>query len=293
MLGEVSGSYLFDRRARLTVGTLEVQSEGSEALRITFSATRTLKREANRARIQVFNLSPDTRARIEGEQRRVILEAGYAKTMAAIFIGDRAFISSARDGTDWVTTIDASDGRTLSDQQVKISFEGQVSAKQITDALIGLMQQQGVNLKGRKVQGGAGIEAALGRLVYQGGKTVNGKIGDILGDLAEDLGVDVSIQSGQIVMLNGEQALNAPGLELSPGSGLIDSPVRIKDPKRPKKLLLQGESLLIPGISPGRRLVLSSSEHKGTFKTIKAVHNGDTHGPDKSWLTRWEAESYP
>ena len=50
-------SRLYLRRARVTAGSLRVESEGEHALRISFEITKSTEVSENSARIQIYNLS--------------------------------------------------------------------------------------------------------------------------------------------------------------------------------------------------------------------------------------------
>ena len=85
---------LFDRRAKLTIGTIQISVPGpsettKQGLRFTFDVERTLQPRPNKALIQVYNLNPDHRAELEGYvEVPVQLEAGYAdEEPGVLFLG--------------------------------------------------------------------------------------------------------------------------------------------------------------------------------------------------------------
>lgn len=288
VLGETSGDRLFGRRARVVIGSLEVESEGEQGLQISFTVSRGLQRTLNKASVQIRNLSDDTRARIEGQQPKLTIEAGYEDTMAGLFAGDKAVVSHTKQGVDWVTSISAGDGQAAFEQRVKLGFGPGVTARQVAD----LLKKLGGSFVGA-LKGGASTTQALERVIYKAGKSFEGKLGDALQQVADDAGLELSVQDGELVLLGENEAFAADAIELGPASGLIGSPQRVQDPKRPKALILRGQALLMPGITPGRRLLLTSEAHSGVFKVTKANHRGDTHGGDGSWVTAWEAQSVP
>lgn len=287
MVSGVSGDALFGRRARVVVGTLGVESEGSEGLRIALDVTRTLTKQANRASARIYNLSEDTRARLEGQQPRLTIEAGYEDTTAGIFIGNKATVVSSKKGVDAITTISASDGRIGLDKRVNLSFAKNTKGQTIVESL----KNQASELFS-EIKKGTGFSEAFDKVVLKNGFNFEGKFGEAVQALADDAGLELSIQSGEIVLLGAKEAFSQPGIVLSPGSGLIGTPTRVFDPKRPKAFILQGRSLLMPGLTPGRRIQLFSGVHDGAvFKIIKVHHRGDTHGGNESWTTDWQALS--
>jgi hypothetical protein len=117
---------LFDRRYKLTIdGAVEVTD-----LDIGFQITKSTKKQPNKAEIKVYNLSHDTRAKIEGKRDRLgkldnpvkcDLEAGYADGMSLIFSGDLHTIFTEKEGPDWVTHLASADGLSAV-RQANVSF---------------------------------------------------------------------------------------------------------------------------------------------------------------------------
>ena len=105
---------LYRRALRLQVGGLEIdQSDGSDrGLRVKFAVERDKTIFPNNCTIQVWNLNPENRAKLEEEKYLTCqLEAGYTDLIDQIFFGVVRQAESVHEGhIDWVTTISAGDG---------------------------------------------------------------------------------------------------------------------------------------------------------------------------------------
>ena len=210
---ETQGELLYDRRARLIVGDVLVESEGSQGLKIAFEVARGTQRTANTATIGVHNLSEQTRSKIEGRVNNVILEAGYRFTSAVIFAGDRAMVSHTKQGVDWVTRIQAGDGWRALTRDVFVSFGAGTTAKEVLDALLRAGEITA------KARGKANLDQVLGAKVFQKGRALHGRLDDLLEDLASELGLDWSLEEGELLMLSPKEALQQPGIALGPSLG--------------------------------------------------------------------------
>ena len=73
---------LFQRRVRLTIGTLQI-----EGLRTQFKVKKTLKKDPNECEISVFNLSSAHRAALQVQGTPFVLEAGYGGQLTQVFSG--------------------------------------------------------------------------------------------------------------------------------------------------------------------------------------------------------------
>jgi hypothetical protein len=302
---------LFARRARITAGSLLVESEGEHGLRISFEVNKSVEASENSARIQIYNLSDTTRARLSDEAdrfdekgiiRRIVLEAGYVEDVRQIFVGDKAWIGHARQGTDWITTIDSLDGVKALSKPLSKSFKPNITATSIINEIkdqAGLVWDQ---LKGGDVQ------QALDTLVYGSGKALSGSVRKELDAIADDAGLEYSVQDGELLFHVPDGDSPNTGLRLTGESGLLGLPETFLDPARKtsptkksgkatdspfgkNKTLVRGKALLNGRIQPGRRMELDLQNSRwGLFRAIRVQHAGDTHGGDESWVTTFEAE---
>jgi hypothetical protein len=100
---------LLQRRCAVVVGDTRINSLPS-GLRVAFSVEKTDGREANKATITIANLLPTTRARMDKPGLSVVLEAGYSDLVGVIFAGTCYRTTHKQQGSDMLTTIEATDG---------------------------------------------------------------------------------------------------------------------------------------------------------------------------------------
>ncbi len=277
---------LFDKRVAVIVNDLRVDNDRSldgkptlledgriaGNLRIAFKVDRSLESKANKASAQIFNLNEDSRGRIAVEKPQFVIEAGYRDTFASIFQGTATEVSTTREATGFTTTVKAADGFKASRERVRVSLRPGATPGDAIEQVIKSFKISGTKALARAKAGdfgGAG-EALLN------GLTMSGRSRDVMDNLARTYKFDWSIQNEEIVILLPDEATEESAILLSPETGLIGSPIRVLDEKRPGALLVQGSALLHPGISPGRRIKLSSQELDGFFKIEKVSHTGDT-----------------
>jgi hypothetical protein len=123
---------LFNRDLSLKIGELEINIQApnpalpdrpAPSLRVTFDIEKNTNRDPNRALITIYNLNESNRATLQKGsdlvtqfkkqkklyQWQVTVAAGYVGTKKQIFLGDILFADSRREGSNWVTTIEAGD----------------------------------------------------------------------------------------------------------------------------------------------------------------------------------------
>ena len=99
------------RKASLTIGQAAGDALDVSALRFTFQVTRGDSQVPNKAVIKVYNMRPETIARVQKEFTRVVLQAGYEGNYGLIFDGTVMQTRRLRENqTDTVLEITAADG---------------------------------------------------------------------------------------------------------------------------------------------------------------------------------------
>ena len=71
---------LIDRAVELTIQDTLVRR-----LRMSFTVNRSIRPEPNTAKIEVYNLKPDTRKKLQGRNVPLLLMAGYRESMQQLF----------------------------------------------------------------------------------------------------------------------------------------------------------------------------------------------------------------
>lgn len=277
---------LFERRYRLRVNKIEITG-----LDIGFNIRRTLKPEPNTAEIQIYNLSPDSRAQIEENRTaNVTLEAGYKEDISLIYSGELRDVKTEREGASIITTISSGDGeKKKRRKRVSKGYAPGTTIKQVVKDCAAAM---GV---------GAGNVDRLGKVefpragaTYPNGTVLDGNAAEQLEAILRSAGLEYSIQDGQLQIVPRRQALNDKAVVLSPSSGLVGTASVSSDGH------LHCNALMIPDIFPGRRLKVVSAlvdkdvgniqsrgsgrKHlegfSGIFRAQTCEYTGDTSNPD-------------
>ncbi len=245
-------------------------------LTVVFNILRDTGSELNRLDIDIYNLSEATRKRIfqdryvlgnyvdqEGNQlldsegnpigsHNIVLEAGY-DNLYRVFYGRIFQASSAREGTNIITRIEARDGN--SDVSASQTFQTIDAGRTIGDILKYLIG----NMPTLELGAVGDYNTVMRRPVILNGNTWN--------LLQQYSNRQVFIDNGKIYALQNNEALNQTTL-INDASGLLDTPRREEG-----YLLVQ--CLLETGISVGQQVAFQSSvmeEYNGTYKVIGVVH---------------------
>lgn len=266
--------FLFNRSGRLRIGKPGQEGKDFTGLRISFNAEKTSESNPNQGKIQVYNLSPSSRAFVEQEGLVLILDAGYAPPgeepyLENLFTGDVKKVTNERNGTEWLTTFELGDGeKALQEAQLNKSFEAGASLTKILKDTAGTFGKAVNNLSGVTEQT---LKSAV---------TLSGSSKDVMDKYAAAAGVDWGIQDNEVQVIGKAQTTNDPVILLTENTGLLTSPV-----KREKGIEMT--SLLIPRLRPARRIKVESQTITGVYRVRKVTHTGDTHeGP---WETKIEA----
>jgi hypothetical protein len=260
-------------------------------LRAQFSVEKTSNRDPNKATVTIYNLSESNRKQLQtgadllatpktAWNWPLLIEAGYTGNRGQIFSGDVRFVSSRREGVDWVTTVEADDGgRDYSSARLNKAFgPGTTVASILNEAAKAL----GVGLGNSATKfAGASFRGKIWN--FKKGVVLNGSVARILDKYVTSAGYSWSIQDGQLQVLGPDETLLDVEIVLNSSSGLIGTP------EKGEKGIVRATSLIRPEIRPGRRIALASSAATGTYKALSTVHSGDTRGND--WYTEWEGKA--
>ena len=267
---------LFNRDFALNLGGVLVASqtrdgEPNQLLSTRFRVESSLSPSPNTAEIEVRNLSEATRAKVSEKDLVVSLEAGYSGKRSEIFLGKLEAGKSVRDGVDWVTSFQSSDGgKELRENRINISFK-KVSVSEAFDRVAAAL---GVGIGNAKEQIAKGnIRGALD--AFANGLVMSGPGKKELDRLARTYGYSWSIQNGQLQLLSDADAIE-PGdaVVLDASRGMIGSP------ESGEKGIVEVRALLIPQLTPGRVVALSSLQISGFYRVEKVTYQGDTRGND-------------
>lgn len=275
---------LYRRDVLLDAGGIKIASRSptggaQPTLRFTFRVELSGQAAPNTAEISIWNLGKKTRAILQERELLTILEAGYFGSRSTIFRGKLEYGSTIKDGTDWVTSFQSSDGGPeVAKSRVNFSRKG---GAPIGDVLKQLALELGLGLGNVVEKANAG--SIRGKATeFINGVVLSGKTYDLIQKVAGQMGYGVSIQNGQLQLLAPTETLREDAVLLTGSTGLVGSP------EAGEKGHVKARSLLQPDLVPGRKLRIESREVTGFFKTVRSVFLGDTWGQD--WYTDIEGK---
>lgn len=257
------GNYLYLRQVYLTIASTAGGVKRFTNLRVSFEIEKTNESNPNAARIDVYNLSEATRSLLEAANTRVVLEAGYKDTVAAIFMGNVTKVVHEKSGPDLVTKIEAADGdNRFRNSRVERGFPAGVKTRDIFQKLssdLGLPMSSSLDV--------------IPNTQYANGLTLSGLVRDQLDELCQKNDLEWSIQDETLQITPAGRATLDAVVLISPQTGLVGSPNKTKKG-------VEFISLLQPKLRPGRRVKIESKAVNGIFKLRKVVHVGDSHQGD-------------
>lgn len=286
----------FRRATNLTIedstGVLNIASadQGGRILRVVFSIRHEYSPEPNGAKVTIYNLGEDLRARltaagVNAQQSSlntgltVNLEAGYVDDLKRIFRGDLGFIRHELKPPDWMTTIEAGDGQVrYKKARISKSFPPNSTLQQVVNELLDEFGLEDGNIRTRVQQ--ATLRAS--QRLFRNGKVAKGKVAGILSSILKSSGLDMVIQGKEVNALDPNEVYVEPRFVLTPDTGLIGSP------QVGELSYVRVRSILNGDIVPGKGIDIESRIATGTYKVIKVTHTGDTQG--NNWYTDIEAK---
>jgi hypothetical protein len=290
---------LFDRRWALTVSTLQV-----DAFAIHFRVEKSIKPEPNKVLIEVYNLDENHRGQLQelapgklvGKKAKhkgktspnvkgsvsVRLEAGYAEDGASlIFLGDLRTVDSELTGPDWITAITSGDGeRAFRTARISQAFGYKTPVR---TALAAAVKALGLG-NGNLASVASTLQLQGNATVYTRGLVLSGSVAMALNDICRSANLEWSIQDGVVQFTDLNTALAQKAIKLTSGTGLIGSP------NVDGNGVLKAKTLMIPGLTCGRLVVVDSRQIQGQFRVEKIITEGHSHGPD--WYHEIEAKRY-
>lgn len=287
--------FLFIREAELIIGpkvtTTNAEVEPplgrSYKNRITFNIESTSVAASNKAKIEIYNISPDSRSFMEQRKLVVILKAGYKDLVSTVFFGDVIRRDVKRVGPDLITSLECGDAENiLTTAHIELGFEAGITNVQI------------IEQAAKKLLLSSGIRKGVKTVQYQSGFSFSGLVQDLLSQLTREVGVEHTIRNGELIILPDLETDEQEAILVTKDTGLIGFPTKTIDG-------LEFTTLLNPAIVSGRAVKVESKQFQGEFgiraeivasaslvksgdvlKVRKVTHTGDTaSGP---WFTKVE-----
>lgn len=263
-------SLLFNRHWRLRVGSVDLSD-----LDLAFKIERSTHRLPNAAEIRVWNLSRETRAKIEAGAQ-CVLHAGF-EDPPVIFAGDLRYVWTVVEGVDSVTVITARDGgRAYAESTVSLSYSDGISIATVVRACADAMRIGSGNI------GDFTYSLRSGASFFAGGFSAHGPAHRILNDVLRGCGFRWSVQHGALQIQRHGEALQTRAVVLSPSTGLIGSPSWDERGHHTggRRGVVSAKALIRNSLDPGRLVRVESANLTGDFEILKTVYTGNTRADD-------------
>ena len=271
------------RACRLRIGSVGMLEKEYLGFRVTFKVEKNLESNPNTAAISIYNLSDTSRARIEMKDAICSLDVGYGDEFEQIFFGTIAKAFTKKVGPDLITEIECGDGEKAYQQaKIDLSFPPGATMQQVLDKVTASM---------REVVGG-GVTSVKSFLLNQfksfgTGAVFSGSAKDTLDSLTKSVGLEWSIQDGEIQFLETNAGTQEEQFVVNPSTGLIGSPGKIKAAAASGDTNgITFDMLLQPKLRPGRLIQIEAANVNGIFRVTKISHEGDNFGG--TWLSKCE-----
>ncbi len=245
-----------------------------DGLRVDFEATKTDKIEANSGIVSIFNLSDDTRAKIDNSKFiRVWIGYENSENLAVVLFSEISKIQHSKNALDIVTTISCTDGKTvLNDMYISKSYANKTSKKIILEDIL---KDTGLKILNPKI-----LSKLEGQENY--GTSVNGCVKDIISDLIKDTDLKVSIQNNSVLVDSFASTIGQKFL-ISEYSGMIGTPTLNGD-------IATVECVIFSDLNIACQVELYSRFVSGIFKIKNLKILGSNFGND--WKMQLECERF-
>lgn len=281
----------FDRVCKVVIeGAKVITIENSK---IQFEIIKSKNAKENTAKVEIYNLAPNTRKLITEQEALVRIFAGYAQNKGLIEIGqgDISKVKHNRDKTEVVTEIYMAEGiRKIRDNPISISFSSKSKLK-LTNVLDNLRTKSNNQFVFRL------IDVDDNKTIDNGYSDL-GSLDQILNNLAMQFGFEWSVQNGIITIKGTKKSVANEIMLLTPSSGLILHPESVKQVSRrlekssitkQDRKINSIQALLQPHLQVNDIIAIASQDLNGKYEIQKITHKGDTRGND--WYSDMEVIS--
>jgi hypothetical protein len=244
--------------------------------------------------IQIFNASPETRAKLEKKNAYIILEAGYGDDFGIVFTGTSQRAFTERNGTEMITEIQCVDSN-IPIRTTRVSFSWPTNTKysDIFDQVANEMKKQGISIG--MVETTAKNLPSLpspAETIAKGGYSFQGLASQLLDKLCEQFNYTWYITLNELYIH--PRTFNNFTVQYDMSSNLIkslrpDQSSRQEVPtvETPQKFKLI--TFLDHRIKVGQRVNITDGGYKGTYKVI-SVNTSLSYLDGGSWDSDIELE---
>lgn len=276
--------------------TIQVEDDGTTVvvkypLTLIIDVRRNALASANQGHFMIYNLKEDTRKKIFHDQydtltyRRITLRAGYESEpkLPVIFQGNVIWAYSYRQGSDWITEIEAYDGGYgIINSQISTSQPSGYTLQNLLKTVMSSMQAYNVQM------------GAIGNFDAERnsrGVTLMGNSWDTIQNLAGGLG-QAFIDNEKVNVLDKNDYIDPPGgiTKITSDTGLLETPRR-------SEAQLEVKMIFEPRLVIGQKVDLESLEtvYNNEYAVIGIQHrgviSGATSGDMDTVLSLWEGTS--
>jgi hypothetical protein len=227
---------------------------------IQFTLQRNTMSSLNGINIDIYNLGKSNRDRLFQDRfvvrnRTIMVEAGY-DTLSLIFSGNIFQASSAREGVNIITRIEALDGSF--DVGTTNTFETLSKGKTLKDVMLFLAGQ----FPTLEIGAVGEYDEVLQRPV-----ALNGNTYDLLKKYSSN---QVFIDNGKVYVLKNRETVTGEIPKITPATGLLETPRRDDG-------FLTVTTLFEPRVAVGQQVELESRVlpvYNGQYKVLGILHQG-------------------
>ncbi len=233
-----------------------------------FSIQRNTLSSANRAKVTIYNLGESFRHQIARDRYTnlnsfwaMVIQGGYDGELSNVFQGNIQEAYSSKEGTEWVTTIDAFDGMyAIQNGNMSMTLEGGTSTGDILREAASNLP----NVLKMVVSETVDQETPTGR-----GTALEGKPMEILEEVS---GLTPYIDNETLYLLRDNEVVKGEAYVLR-SHNLLETP-------RGRDALLTVRTIFLPKVQVGRLCDLKSLEKRfdGLYKIIGFSHEVEVSG---------------
>jgi hypothetical protein len=256
-----------------------VLNTDTDGLRVRFKFVKPAIWTPNTATVEIFNLAPDTRARLQDKNVRVTVLAGYGSNLKLAGIFNAQQVNHKHEGPDWISKFEGGDGgQPFWHSRISKTFSGGTPKFDVAKQML---QSQG------KLSPGAESilrQHSAGQSLKHSRTFAARNASEVRYILAE-LGLEHTVQDEEVIVYP-KNGTTRDVYVITPESGLVGSPEYAAPPHPGKPKLLKIRTLMIPELRQRSLIQLQSAAHSGSFVLREVTHTGDTHSND--WFSDME-----
>ncbi|NMM53531.1 phage protein [Paenibacillus aquistagni] len=243
---------MYRRQCEVLIGSYQFRY-GEIAMRISVEFDD--DKEPNESTIELYNLSKHTLANLKTGMK-VIVNAGYGNDLGTVLQGKIVEVRTQREQMDRVTTLQVKDVVNSSKVTLQQSYRPGTKASEIIRDLLS---------RAKISHGPIQLDQDY---TYTQGFTVKGDALEAVQRAAKACGTSTYTKQGQLRFRSKHHSASMT-LELSPASGLIESPESFEEEKVKG---VRVKSLLHYRLYAGAKLRLVSEDFEGDYKVKKGRH---------------------